>query len=173
MSTEIAREALSVWDDIATFWDESYSKDGNQYFKLLQVPSLERLLGEKLAGATAGKIRALDLATGNGVVARLLARHGAEVLATDGSDNMLRIAADYVEGGMNMKFRRLDVTSDEEFERFVEEEASGFDIITINMSIMDIATLDPLARALPKLLTKDGMYVVSLTTHDAVLRTLL
>jgi hypothetical protein len=36
----------------------------------------------------------------------------------------------------------------------------GFDIVVINMAIMDIATLEPLAAALPKLLKKDGVYVV-------------
>lgn len=33
----------------------------------------------------------------------------------------------------------------------------GYDIILMNMSIHDIATLEPLAAQLPKLLKKDGM----------------
>ena len=33
----------------------------------------------------------------------------------------------------------------------------GFDIVLMNMALMDVATLDPLAEALPKLLKKDGV----------------
>lgn len=33
----------------------------------------------------------------------------------------------------------------------------GFDIIVMNMAIMDVETLDPLAAALPQLLKKDGV----------------
>jgi hypothetical protein len=32
----------------------------------------------------------------------------------------------------------------------------GFDVITLNMAIMDIATIEPLATNLPKLLKQDG-----------------
>lgn len=36
-------------------------------------------------------------------------------------------------------------------------QIGGFDIILMNMAIMDVATLDPLADALLKLLNKDGV----------------
>ena len=35
----------------------------------------------------------------------------------------------------------------------------GFDVVLINMAIMDIETLEPLADALPRLLKKNGMCV--------------
>jgi hypothetical protein len=41
----------------------------------------------------------------------------------------------------------------------MKKGSPGFDIVTINMAIMDIPTIEPLVRALPKLLAKDGMYV--------------
>lgn len=34
---------------------------------------------------------------------------------------------------------------------------AGFDIILMNMALMDVSDLDPLAAALPKLLNKDGV----------------
>jgi len=40
----------------------------------------------------------------------------------------------------------------------MKKGSPGFDIVTINMAIMDIPTIEPLVRALPKLLAKDGMY---------------
>lgn len=36
-------------------------------------------------------------------------------------------------------------------------QSGGFDIILINMAIMDIADIEPLANALPKLLKADGV----------------
>ena len=39
----------------------------------------------------------------------------------------------------------------------IRRKAEGFDIVTSNMAIMDIATLEPMAAALPKLLKKDGV----------------
>ncbi|KAK0634101.1 S-adenosyl-L-methionine-dependent methyltransferase [Immersiella caudata] len=173
---ETNRESLSVWNDIATYWDTNYGKDGNLYWKALQEPSIERLLADKFAEAKTGEVRALDLATGNGIVARLMAGRGVHVLATDGSDEMLKIAAGHVEKGMKVAFRKLDVTSDEDFERLIGEEeqasSAGFDIVTINMAIMDIPTIDPLARALPKLLAKDGVFMATIlhpvfTTNNA------
>lgn len=35
----------------------------------------------------------------------------------------------------------------------------GFDVVLINMAIMDVETLDPLADALPKLLKRNGTCV--------------
>lgn len=37
------------------------------------------------------------------------------------------------------------------------KQIGGFDIVLMNMAIMDVATLDPLADALLKLLKKDGV----------------
>lgn len=36
-------------------------------------------------------------------------------------------------------------------------KSGGFDIILINMAIMDISTIEPLAKAIPGLLKKDGV----------------
>ncbi|KAK4448645.1 S-adenosyl-L-methionine-dependent methyltransferase [Podospora aff. communis PSN243] len=175
-ASETNRESLSVWNDIATYWDANYGKDGNLYWKALQEPSIERLLADKFAKVKTGEVRALDLATGNGIVARLMAAHGAHVLATDGSDAMLSIAAGHVGEGLKVAFRKLDVTSDDDFERLVGEEeqasSAGFDIVTINMAIMDIPTIEPLVRALPKLLAKDGVFMATIlhpvfTTNNA------
>lgn len=59
---------------------------GNDYYRFLELPALERMVvprsGEK----------ALDLATGNGLVARWLVEHRLDVLATDGSHDMVQYA---------------------------------------------------------------------------------
>ena len=127
---ELSSEVVATWDEIATFWDDGIGRDGNKYWRRLQEPSLARLVGDKLSAAsvTGTPCRALDLATGNRLVARWLAAKGADVLATDGADAMLEIAKGYVKKAemegmkMKMRFRKVDVTSDEDFAKLVEDE---------------------------------------------------
>ncbi|KAK3349104.1 S-adenosyl-L-methionine-dependent methyltransferase [Lasiosphaeria hispida] len=151
----LAGDALSRWETCATFWDETIGRDGNKYWKVLQEPCLGRLLGGHLAKPAAA---ALELATGNGLCARWLADRGASVLATDGSSNMLELAKSHM-SGRGIELRRLDVTRAEEFEGLLGETRPRFDMILMNMAIMDVATLEPLAQALPGLLAKDGVFV--------------
>lgn len=159
-ASSLAVDALTSWEQVASYWDANFGKDGNKYYNRLQKPCLVRLLEDKLVKSKTGICRALEFATGNGICARFLASHGVEVLATDGAEQMLEIAKEHVgEGsGLKIKWRRVDVTKREELEVLVRENPEGFDIILINMAIMDIATTDPLAEAIPKMLAGDGVY---------------
>lgn len=110
---------LDTWETIASYWDKSIGKDGNIYWKKLQEPSLRRLLGDHLGKESC---RALDLATGNGICARWLAKHGARVTATDGSENMVQIAKNWMKGeerSDSVDFTKLDVTQTEDFDAFI------------------------------------------------------
>ncbi|KAM7197574.1 S-adenosyl-L-methionine-dependent methyltransferase [Rhypophila sp. PSN 637] len=195
----LAAESISSWETNATYWDSVMGLEGNKYWKKLQVPCLQRMLKKKSSGHV---FTALELATGNGLGARFLASHGAKsVLATDAAEAMLDIADGYLDLPVESRgsdaraagtaaeretkllrdiisLRRLDVTKDEEFEALLKDVAledpdfPGYDVILLNMAIMDIATLGPLARALPKLLAKDGMFIATIlhplfSTSDA------
>ncbi|KAH6608550.1 hypothetical protein Trco_001896 [Trichoderma cornu-damae] len=160
----LGQEALSAWETNAAFWDSGVGEQGNKYWKRLQEPSLRRLLGPSLAKRGCS---ALELATGNGLCARWLASNGAaSIIATDGALGMLEQARKYVdaEAADKVSFGKLDVTDANDFVPFVEKaaEIGGFDIVLMNMAIMDVATLDPLADALPKLLNKDGVFVATM-----------
>lgn len=103
---------LLPWEAFAASWDEGMGDEGNQYFSVLEFPVLKKLA--KVHNET----RALDLATGNGLVARWLAQEGASVLATDGSKAMVERArtrtASWYERGLlpegKIVFDILDVT---------------------------------------------------------------
>jgi len=56
-----------------------------------------------------------------------------------------------------IRTKRVDVTNRQDMEALIEE--GGFDIVTINMAIMDIERLDVLAASLRPLLAPSGMYV--------------
>lgn len=143
----LSARALAAWETIAAHWDATITAHGNKYWRRLQEPSLTRLLTPALSS---GSCRALDLATGNGLCARWLRAKGASsVLAADGSEAMLDMARGYGDEGRGIRFRKVDVTSGEDLGALVEEEAhGGFDVVLMNMAIMDVADLEPLAKAL-------------------------
>ncbi|KAM0258571.1 hypothetical protein ACHAQJ_003742 [Trichoderma viride] len=160
----LSQEAISSWETNAEVWDSGIGEQGNKYWKRLQEPSLRRLLGPSLRKPGCA---ALELATGNGLCARWLAHNGAaSIIATDGTSGMLEQAKKYMnaERAEKISFRKLDVTDANDFVPLVEKaaEIGGFDIVLMNMAIMDVATLDPLADALPKLLKKDGVFVATI-----------
>lgn len=118
---ELGKVALDSWETNASFWDGSIGKDGNIYWQKLQEPSLRRLLGDHLKQQPGQEqCRALDLATGNGICARWLAKHGAKVTATDGTENMIKIARDQTEKETaNVVFSKLNVTQKEDFDALI------------------------------------------------------
>ena len=111
---------MKSWETNAEFWNEGIGKDGNKYWKLLQLPTLKRMIDVRPGS------KALDLATGNGLAARWLASEGASVLATDGSADMLESAklhhpAAYSE---SISYRQLDVTEPADFEALMRDAAA-------------------------------------------------
>jgi 2-polyprenyl-3-methyl-5-hydroxy-6-metoxy-1,4-benzoquinol methylase len=111
----LSAEAIAAWDANATWWDENIgdSGSGNDFYRQLELPALERL-----AGVEAGE-RALDLATGNGVVARWLAGKGAVVTATDSSPRMVELARQRAQEGSAVSFQLLDITDPGQLEKFI------------------------------------------------------
>ncbi|KAG5296292.1 methyltransferase [Histoplasma capsulatum G186AR] len=165
MANPTNAEALKAWELNASFWDQHMGYEGNDYYRIVELPSLERMAAVKPGD------RALDLATGNGLVARWLASNGARVIATDGSQAMIdhakhRSTNANGENVNSISYQILDATSTQSFENFIAKETAEegpFDIVVMNMAIMDIATLEPLAAALPKLLKQNtGRFVATL-----------
>ena len=118
-------DPLAAWEKIADLWDETMGADGNDYWKVLQLPALERMVQVK-----AGE-RALDLATGNGLVAHWLRRGAAHVIATDGSAAMIEAAkrrgavANFnPDDSGSLSYRILDVTDRQAFDDFADAELS-------------------------------------------------
>lgn len=117
-NASVAQESLASWSTNAAHWDERMGHDGNLYWKVLLEPTLERFLGQHLQPGA----RALDIATGNGVCARWMAAHGAEVIATDGAPQMLAVAKKHA-GGEKIDFRQLDVTDQDAFNDVIDVAA--------------------------------------------------
>lgn len=142
--------SLASWNANARFWDNYIGSGGNDFVQLLEMPALERL-----AGLRPGEY-VLDLATGNGLVARRMAELGGIVTGTDASSAMLECAEARTAQGdhhRGVTYQILDVTNWEDLEAFVSSstsqqtenvhEISPFPSIihkTLPCSLLDLAT---------------------------------
>jgi 2-polyprenyl-3-methyl-5-hydroxy-6-metoxy-1,4-benzoquinol methylase len=143
------------WDINAAYWDERMGDEGNDWHLMLVRPAVERLLGPVAA------LRVLDVACGNGLFARRLAKLEADVVATDASERMLDHARRRTAGDQRIEYRQLDVT---DAVSLLELGEDAFDAAVCNMALMDIPDITPLAAALPRLLRPGAPFVFS-TTH--------
>lgn len=150
----IDAEIAAVWDANATFWDEKMG-EGNLTHRNLVLPSVERLL-EVRAGT-----RILEVACGNGQLARSLATAGAQVVATDLSERMLDLArARSAAFAGRIEYRGLNAADPAALRPFAQHP---FDAVVCSMALMDMSDVGPLARALPELLRPGGRFVFAVT----------
>ena len=152
--TALARQAYEAWEKKAAFWDEMMG-EGNAFQRVLIGPATERLL-MVLPGETV-----LDVACGNGVFARRLAELGARVAAVDFSENFVELARARTEEagyGAAVEYLVADATDEEQMLALGEER---FDAVVCNMALMDMPVIDPLMRALRRLLKPNGRFVFS------------
>lgn len=78
-------EVRRVWNANAASWDARMG-EGNDFRLRLRLPVPDRLLGPR------PDERVLEIACGNGQLARWMARQGVDVGATDLSDHLIELA---------------------------------------------------------------------------------
>src|SRR4051812_31582371 len=127
--------------------------DGNAFQRVLVGPAAERLLNIQPGETVA------DIGCGNGVFARRLAALGAFVVASDFSPRFIeRARARTTEHAERIEYRVVDGT---DAAQLLALGAGRFDAAVCNMALMDMTTIDPLLRALPRLLKPEGRFVFS------------
>jgi SAM-dependent methyltransferase len=145
-------ETRAAWDANASFWDGRMG-EGNDFFTVLEWPPILRLLDPRPAQ------RILDIATGNGLTARRLAELGAEVVASDFSDELIKLARARTPSSLSLlTYHVIDATD----ESALLSLGTGFDSALCNMALFDMADIGPLFRTLPKLLKPGGVFVFSI-----------
>ena len=141
----------NAWESSAAYWDE-YMGEGNDFVNLLIWPATMRLLDPQPGQ------RILDIACGNGLYARRLAALGAEVVAFDFSAEMIRRAQ--ARGpAASIDYRTLDVTDKAQLLSLGE---ASFDAAICQMALFDIADIEPLMAALPRLMRPGAPFVFSI-----------
>ena len=147
-------ETRQAWNENAAFWDQRMG-EGNDFAEVLIWPATQRLLDVKPGE------RALDVACGNGLTSRRLAALGAEVVAVDFAEEMIAHArARTAETAGRITYHVLDATDEAALLTLGEGQ---FDAALCQMALMDMAEIEPLLRALARLLRPCGRFVFSLT----------
>jgi SAM-dependent methyltransferase len=149
-------EVREIWNQNAVFWNERMG-EGNEFHLKLVLPSVEQLLalqqGEEV----------LEIACGNGQLARQLARYGVRITATDFSPALIDIARTRTEQDPELAeritFKIIDATDEPALVALGEQR---FDAIVCSMAIMDMAEIGPLMRASARLLKPEGRFVFAL-----------
>ena len=151
MNREDNEETRRAWDRNARFWDAKMG-EGNDFFDILIWPATEGLLaahpGEQI----------LDVACGNGLTSRRLARSGAQVVAFDFSNEMITVARERTETD-NINYLVIDATDRQATE---DLDIGSFDAVLCNMALMDIAEIDSLMAAIAEVLRPDGRFIFSI-----------
>ena len=138
-----------IWNKLATWWDESY-QEGDLYHRTFLFPTLT-----KWATAKPG-LRILDIGCGNGALARVFAKAGADVVATDFSEVFIDKCQERSQG-LSIDYRVIDATDPAQLESLID--LGPFDCVVSSMVLHDMPTITPLAQALPALLKNTGCFI--------------
>jgi len=101
----------------------------------------------------------LDIACGNGLTSRRLAALGAHVTAFDFSANLIEKAKMRLNPDSRITYHVMDATNESKLLALGERK---FDAALSNMALFDMPEIEPLFRALRKLLKPNGVFVFSL-----------
>lgn len=147
------RVVREIWDQKAGYWDERFG-EGNDFHRTVVEPAADRLLAVRPGEMI------LDVACGNGAYSRHLAALGARVLAVDFSASFLELArgrtGEHPELGDHIEYRLVDAADPGALLALGDR---AFDAVVANMALMDMADIEPLAGALPRLLAPSGRFV--------------
>lgn len=136
----------------AAFWDERMG-EGNDFVEVLIWPATERLLALRPGE------RILDVACGNGLTSRRLAAMGAQVVAFDFAERMIVHARERTTAHADrIDYRVLDATDQA---ALLALGQGTFDGAICSMALFDMAEIEPLMRALSRLLRPGGRFVFS------------
>jgi ubiquinone/menaquinone biosynthesis C-methylase UbiE len=140
-----------MWDRMAAWWDEKQGEEGDRWHRLLIEPPFERVIGD------VGGLRVLEVACGNGRLARRMARRGATVTAVDASEGMILHAREReAEAPTGTDYRVADAAG-------LGSLADGsFDLVVAGMALMDIADAQGALREVGRALRVGGRLVASM-----------
>jgi 2-polyprenyl-3-methyl-5-hydroxy-6-metoxy-1,4-benzoquinol methylase len=146
-------EIRDIWNTNAYFWDERMG-EGNDFQNLLLEPAQKRLLALQ-----PGEL-VLDVACGNGVFSRKMARMGCRVVGADVSEKLIEIAKEKSKAfAEQITYEVIDAT---EPNQLLSLGKGQYDAVLCAMALMDMQAIKPLIEAATELLKKTGRFVFSI-----------
>jgi SAM-dependent methyltransferase len=139
------------YDEIAD-WYDAQVRDSLLPFHTVAITALLELVGDVHGQEVC------DLACGQGILSRELARRGAHVTGIDLSRRLLEIARQEESAApLGITYQRDDAHG------LTTLPAARFDALTCNLALMDIAELEPALAAVRRVLRAGGAFVFSIT----------
>lgn len=140
------------WDSMAAWLDAKHQDEGDLWHRALIDPPVLGLLGD------VARRRLLDLACGNGYLARKLARLGADVVGVDGSPALIDLAQRReVRDHLGIAYHVSDAA------RLDALEDGIFDLVVCHMALMDIEDAAGAIREAARVLSPEGRFIASLS----------
>lgn len=137
------------WDHVAPWYDELIEDRGSDHHERVIIPGTLRLL------AVAPGQRVLDVACGQGILARRLASAGVKVVGVDASERLIASA------------RRLEPQAGEDAPEFLVGDARDlpalnlgeFDAAACVMALMNIDPIEPVLSGIVRVVRPGGRFV--------------
>ncbi|MEE8442851.1 MAG: class I SAM-dependent methyltransferase, partial [Dehalococcoidia bacterium] len=142
----------AAWEQLADWFDGRQGDEGDFWHRTLINPTVLRVLG------SLGGQRVLDLACGNGALARQLARRGAMVTGVDVSAALIAKAEER-EKSTNLEIVYYVASAD----HLTPLGDGSFDTVVCNMALMDIVNAEDAIREAHRILRPGGHFVASIT----------
>jgi ubiquinone/menaquinone biosynthesis C-methylase UbiE len=142
---------VSSWEAMAEWYDAKQGDEGDLWHRTLIDPPLIRLIGQ-VEG-----LCVLDLACGNGYLARRFARIGARVIGVDAAAAIVeRARLRERQHPLGIAYHVGDATRLDMLE-------GGIDVAFCNMALMDIEDAAGAIREVSRVLRSGGRFVASLS----------
>lgn len=148
---QVIDDSRAIWDANAEAWDRKIGAGGGWQTTFI-APTVERMLGIQTGE------RVLDIACGNGQFSRRLAELGAAVVASDFSPKLIELAKGRTTTD-HIAYHVADATDEAQLMALAGSENTRFDAAVCMNAIMDMPAIEPLFRAVAKLLKPEGRFV--------------
>ncbi len=139
--------AETSWEAVAEWYDAMIAEDKSDHFRDVIVPATLKLLQPR------GGMRVLDVACGQGAIARQVADQGAEVVGVDASPKLIETARARSEGKVRFEVADARTLAD------AKGDLGEFDAVTCIMALMNIDPLEGVLRGASELLKPGGIFV--------------
>lgn len=153
-----APAADTSWDHVAEWYDDLIEEDRSDHFRHVIMPGTLRLLRPPAAGAS---MRVLEIACGQGALARRMAELGMDVVGVDASPRLIEAARRRAEAslgpGASIRFETGDARALESLPPDVLSRP--FDAATCVMALMNIDPLEPVLRGTAAAVREGGAFV--------------
>ena len=138
------------WDHVSEWYDNLLADRGSDHHENLLIPGVLRLL------ETEPEQSVLDIACGQGMLARELAKLGARVVGIDASESLIERAREASPDDDHLDYRVGDA---EKLAEAVSPPEEGFDSAVCMMALMNIADLDVVLAGAAEMLAPGGKFV--------------